>query len=272
MKKISSCLFMAIFIGNGYAGTMGAIAPEPNAYISVFGGGGTLSSLSTRLLGSVFFTTADGGPLGINAFGHIKSHSEWIVGANAGYISQNVSFPFYTQGVVKPAVEVEGYYIGKNTLNAFEVNNNTTRLTEHLFGTSYPMQSGVGLVNAVMNFTLNNYPQWQPYVGGGIGAAVVSITNAIGTQTSPAEVGINHFNSDPSHSDTAFAAQGKAGLSYQWTPNLSIFGEYRYLYLSATTFMMGSTSYATHAETGPWTVKLGSQSYNLGSAGIRYLF
>lgn len=272
MKKITSCLFMALFVSNGYSGTMGAVVAEPNAYFSVFGGGGTLNNLSIKLLGTSFQSLASGGTLAVNGFGHTGSTSQWLVGANMGYIFQNILFPFYDQGTVKPVAEVEGYYIGKRTLNAFQTNIGSTRVEEHDFYTGAPMQSGVGLVNALLSFSHNTYSQWHPYVGGGVGAAVVSINKAHSIDLAPGEGAISYFNGSPSHANTAFAAQAKAGLNYQWTPNWSIFGEYRYLYLSPTTFTLGSTVATGHVPTSPWTVELASQSYNLGSAGIRYSF
>jgi hypothetical protein len=49
-------------------------------------------------------------------------------------------------------------------------------------------------------------------VGAGIGAGVLSISDADSLQVSPREPGINHYNSNRNSSDVTFAAQVKAGL------------------------------------------------------------
>lgn len=266
-------MVLASLISTGYAGTMGPVQGfEPANYLSAFGGGGTLSSLSMSQMGTAFYLEADGGPLAVNAFGHSGSHSEWMVGGNAGHYFTDTTIPFLSQWSFKPAAEIEGYYIGRNTLEGHDINNNTLRLAEHNFAVSYPMSVGVGLINAVAYFQNNNFMQLHPYVGGGIGAGVVSIKNAISTQTEPFEAGINHYNADPSDSDTAFVSQLKVGLSYNWTPHWSIFGEYRYIYVASTDFTLGSTDYVTHPVTSNWNVNLGSQSYNMGVGGIRCIF
>ncbi|MGV3739777.1 MAG: hypothetical protein ACO1N3_00585 [Gammaproteobacteria bacterium] len=82
-------------------------------------------------------------------------------------------------------------------------------------------------------------------------------------------VGINHYNSNANSTDTTFAAQAKAGLSFDLTNHISIFGEYRWLYFSNSSYTFGSTVYPTHVATSSWVVNLASQNYNLGAAGIR---
>jgi opacity protein-like surface antigen len=133
-----------------------------------------------------------------------------------------------------------------------------------------PVTSKVFLSNFILNFQLENQQKLSPYIGAGIGAAVMDIKNADSTQTSPLEVGINHFNSNPNSSDTAFAAQLKFGTTYQITQHISAFFEYRWLYTASSQYLFGSTVYTTHGETAPWKVNLGSQQYNMGLIGMRY--
>lgn len=273
MKKSIHFIGLALVISQGYAGTMGPVQSyEPSNYLSAFGGGGSLSSLSFAQLGTAFYPDAAGGPLAVNAFGHSDSRSEWMVGGNIGHFFAETTIPFLSQWSFKPAAEIEGFYIGRNTLTGHDINNDTARLVEHNFSVAYPMDVGGGLINAIAYFQHTSFPELQPYVGGGIGAGLVSLKNANSLQTAPLEVGINHYNSDPSDSDTAFVSQLKVGLGYNFNAHWSIFGEYRYIYVSSTDFTLGSTVYPTHVATSNWNVKLGSQEYNMGVAGIRCVF
>lgn len=61
----------------------------------------------------------------------------------------------------------------------------------------------------VLNFNSANYVSWHPYIGAGIGAAILSISNANSLQTSPPEAGVNHYNSNPNDKVGAFAVQAK---------------------------------------------------------------
>lgn len=271
MKKRMLSLLPMLLVANGYAGTMGPIEdPARYSYVGVFGGGGSLSSTSLTQFGTAFFSPVEGGPLSVNATGRTSSASQWIVGGQAGHYFSDALLPVMAQWSVLPAAEIEGYYIGKNTVTAGDISSNNTRLPEHNFAVNYSMSAGVGLVNALATFNHPDYVRWHPYVAGGVGAASVAISNASSLQTSPVEA-INHF-STYSASDTAFASQAKVGLSFDCTPHLSIFGEYRYLYLGATNYVVGSTLAAGHVETTSWNLNMGSQSYNMGIGGIRYLF
>jgi opacity protein-like surface antigen len=250
---------------------MGDVQNETYTYLGGFGGGGTLSSLSLTQLGSAYFSDASGGPLAVNAFGESLSRAEWLVGAHVGHTFSSIPLSFLAKMSLQPALELEGYYIGKNSIHGNDINNSTTRLSEHDFSITYPTSIGAGLLNAVIYFN-HQTSAWQPYVAGGVGIGLVSISNAISTQTSPYEPGINHYNSASSASDSALMSQAKVGLNFNWTPHMSLFGEYRYIYVAPTAFTFGSTVYTTHRATSNWDVQLGEQSYNMGVIGVRYMF
>ena len=124
---------------------------------------------------------------------------------------------------------MEGYYLGGVTIKGDDINNDTDRLAEHDFFVSYPMRTGVYLVNAVLNINNSDFSKFNSYIGVGIGSAVVSIYNANSTQTSPYEPGVNHYNSDPNDTTVTFAAQPKIGLRWNFNQNTSMFAEYRFL-------------------------------------------
>lgn len=268
-----ACMLCISSVTAVYGGTMGAeaVAPLDAIYFGAFGGGGGIINGALSQQGTAYYSAAKGGPLAVNASGVASNSSAWLVGAHVGYrwperllnhIGSNWTFA--------PATEMEGYYLGGNTLRGDDLNNSTTRLTEHDFHVSYPMRTGVFLVNAILNATHADLGKYHPYVGIGIGTAVVSISGANSTQKTPAEPGINHYNSGSSDTSIAFAAQPKVGLSFNLNQNTNVFAEYRFLYLSATNFSFGSTVYPTHVATSSWSVALGSQYYNMGSVGVQW--
>lgn len=255
------------------AGAMGPaqVTATDKIYFGVFGGGGSSNHVSINQYGTAFFTEAVGGPLAVNAFGHTNSRSVGIVGGHIGYQWRDIFLNASSnQASLAPAVELEGYYVGKSSFRGHDINNDTTRLPEHDFLVTYPLKTGVFLANAVLNFNSVNYARWHPYVGAGIGAAVLSIANADSLQVAPLEAGVNHYNGNPNDKVATFAAQTKVGLNFAFSEHLSVFGEYRWLYLADTNFNFGSTVYPTHAPTSSWNANLGSQSYNMGAGGIRF--
>lgn len=266
-KAVTGCL-LALAASSAYSGTMGpATVNTPGSiYIGAFGGGGAVSGVDLKQYGTAFFTEAEGGPLAVDSFGSSKSSSMGMVGGHIGFAwSNNMSLLPLT-----PAVELEGYYIGGVEIKGHDLNNNTDRLPEHDFLVTYPLKSGVFLINAVLNANDSVFGKFKPYAGVGIGAAVVSVSGASAIQVSPMEAGINHYNSNTSDKALAFAAQPKIGVSYDLSSRTRLFAEYRFLYLSQTNYTFGSTVYSTHAPTSPWSVSMKSQNYNMGTAGIQF--
>lgn len=266
-------LLFALTNPTGHAGAMGdaQIADAQKFYVGVFGGGGASTKVNISQYGTAYYSEAEGGPLAVNAFGKTNRRSVGLVGGHVGYRWAELFLaPDHSQLRIIPAIELEGYYLGKSKFTAHDINNVTTRLPEHNFMVTYPMKSGVFLTNAVLNFNLPNLNRFQPYVGGGIGAAVISISDAISTQVAPPEVGVNHYNSNGNDKDAAFAAQAKVGLNVSLSQNTSLFAEYRWLYLSTSHYAFGSTVYPQHVATSPWLVKIDAQKYNMGAIGVRY--
>ncbi|CDZ76074.1 hypothetical protein BN59_00338 [Legionella massiliensis] len=257
---------------NGNAGTMGptVINVPGKIYFGVFGGGGSSEKVDIRQYGTAFFTEANGGPLAVDAFGRAHTSSVGMVGGHVGFqwldMSSNL---FNSQWNLAPAFELEGYYLGKDSLTGHDINNDTARLPEHDFLVKYPTTTGVFLVNAVLNLNSAD-SRFHPYIGGGIGGAVQSVSRAKAIQVSPPEIGVNHYNSRTSSTDSAFAAQGKVGLGFDLNKNFSVFAEYRGLYIADTSYVFGSTVYPGHAPTSSWQVEMDSKYYNLGAVGIHY--
>lgn len=263
-------IFLALTNLNVHAGVMGPVNTDANQgtiYFGAFGGGGSSTQANIAQYGTAFFIEAEGGPLAVNSFGRSNSRSVGIVGGQVGYQWLNSS-TLFSNWSLRPAFEAEGYYLSQSNITGHGINNDTTRLPEHDFAVSYPTSGGVFLINSVLNFDSNSW--LHPYVGAGIGGASLSISNAESIQMEPPEAGINHYNSNPNGKDATFAGQVKVGSTVSINQHFSVFAEYRWLYLAATSYTFGSTVYSTHSATSSWRVDLGSQSYNMGSAGIRY--
>ena len=131
------------------------------------------------------------------------------------------------------------------------------------------MTVGVVLANAVLTVQTPWSSRIFPDLGVGAGVARRSIQGA--NSTNPREPGINHFDSWPDASATAFALQFKAGVKGEVARNLLLFAEYRHLSINPTQYTFGETL-PPHLPTDPWTVSLGRQSYNLFVAGLQFRF
>lgn len=265
-KAISGCL-LALSASVAYSGAMGpeSIAPAGKIYLGVFGGGGAVTSGDMTMSGTAFFFEELGGPLAVDGFGTYDSSSMGMIGGHIGFAWSNMSLNF----PVTPALELEGYYMGGVKLTGHDLSNDTVRLDEHDFLVNYPMKTGVFLVNAVLNANNSVFGKFKPYAGVGIGSAVVSISGATAIQVSPPEA-VNHYNADPDDTAVAFAAQPKVGVRFDFSPNASVFAEYRFLYLSQTDYTFGSTVTPGHAATAPWHVKIKPQYYNMGTIGVEF--
>lgn len=249
----------------GFAGTMGQMVSPGNIYVGVFGGAGASNNLHVSQYGTAFFLESEGGPLAVNAFGKVRSETVGFVGGHLGFEWTD----FTSAWGITPAFELEGFYIGKNKFKG-HLFNNTSRLPEHDFFVRYPQESGVFLVNALLN--MNPWQSmYKPYLGLGIGSAITSISNADSLQLAPLEANVNHYNGNTHDKGVTFAAQVKAGLTFDINPNFNIFAEYRGLYMGDTHYMFGSTIYTNHAPTSSWTAKLNSQFYNLGAVGVHFV-
>lgn len=270
--RVSSSIFLFALTTQAFASHAQIESTTVNnpgkIYIGAFGGGGSSNDLNANQFGTVFFIEATGGPLAVDAFGQLDSKTTSFFGAQLGYQAPEIFLNSSPQLALKPAAELEGYYMSKRSFNGTLINN-TDRLSEHDFVVSYPMSRTVFIANAVLSF---NNPCFivTPYIGLGIGSAISRISDASSTQVNPPEADVNHYNANPSATNSAFAGQIKIGFSYDFNNHISLFADYRWLYIASTNFTFGSTVFPTHAPTSSWQVRLDSQRCNLGNLGIRF--
>lgn len=246
-------------------------APEVSSnkiYLGLFGGVGVSNRVHIGQFGTVFYPADEGGPFAVNALGQGDGLTRGFIGGHIGY-QWAPPIPHFPCALF-PAFELEGFYLGKDSLNSNDLNNDTPRLPEHHFNVSYPMTTGVFLTNAVLNAQVDRLARLHPYLGAGIGAGLTRIANAVSIQTVPAQPGVYHYNANPNDSDVSFAAQAKLGLRFELGSRASVFLEYRWLYLAHSGYTFGSTLYPDHTPTAPWLVEMDPQHYNAGAVGIQY--
>ena len=198
----------------------------------------------------------------VNATGPLNTGGVGFVGLQIGREWS------YGSGLL-PAFEIEGFYLAGTRHGTLD--NPGPRLPEHTFDDTFPMHNAVFLANGVLGFR-TPYQGVTPYVGGGIGAARISVDGAYSAQVNPPEPDINHFNSGPDSSSWAFAAQAKAGVRIALGSRAYVFGEYRYLFVDSSDHTFGATDYPTHAPTTNWMVRFGDTSYHLAAGGIGFKF
>jgi len=238
---------------------------EQGPYIGLFGGFGSASSTSLRQEGGFYLPAPLTGRVNVDAKGMTGGENVALLGFQAGYEWKRLSLG-QSKWELKPAVELEGVYIGKHSPLG------DMPIEPRILGTQYvtvPMTVGVLLANVVFTFQTPYSSRIFPYLGLGAGVARVSIQGA--DSANPSEPGINHFDSGPDASATAFAGQFKAGLKGEVAKNLLLFAEYRYLSISSTRYTFGETL-PPHLPTDPWQVSMGPQAYNLFVAGLQFRF
>jgi len=229
--------------------------------------------------------------LPVDVSGKLKDDNFGIGGVSVGY-------EWAATGMVKPALEFEALYLSgdqkanlKNKRDEVGISRDgnlpldeeTVYAGNHTFKDSFDMRSFALMVNGVLGFETGT--MFTPYAGAGIGMAKVKMKNSKSAQTckfygnegsctlemSGNQV-VNHFNSDDSDSDYVFAAQAKLGVRAEFSKNVSMFAEYRYLRLNSADYKFGRTVYDTHLETDPWKVKTDATDLHFGLVGVQYAF
>lgn len=191
-------------------------------YVGLFGGAGTASSMSAGQEGGFYLPGPLNTQVGVNAQGKTGGEPVGVLGLQAGYEGKRQALG-QSEWALKPAAEREGMYIGQQSRVG------DMPITSVVLGTqdlTLPMTVGVVLANAVLTVQTPRSSRIFAYLGVGAGVARLSIQGA--NSTNPSEPGINHFDSGPDASATAFAMQFKAGLKGEVAKNLLLFAEYRH--------------------------------------------
>lgn len=286
-----------------FAGNMGAAAnvdrTHNNIYIGAFGGGAASTShmlaqsaVAYRFVGQQFqgqtTPTDEDYNLFVNVAGKSHVKTAGIAGLHLGYqwgafqIGKNAAWD------LRPAIEIEGYYLASK-MGAYLFNpelepavlpngsvapSHSIAARQHVFSDHFNLNAAVFLANSVLTLKTPLSEKLLPYAGAGMGFAYHSISAANSAQIGPYNENspyINHFNSDPRASDSVFAAQVKAGVKAEMTEHIALFAEYRYLYISPTSYTFGSTQYPNqHPDTSLWRVNFSSMNLNAAVLGVKY--
>ncbi len=207
-------------------------------------------------------------------FGFIASpayaQSKWYIGGGAGgtfLMDSELDDPTGILAAIGTETSFDtGYYVGGTVGYAWANNNNDTvfRLEGELsyrqndfdqftvLGFDFDMDGDTSALGLMVNgfYDIGTGTSWKPYLGGGIGLALVSINDAT-------VVGIPLADDD----DTVFAYQLGAGLGYEVNPNLTISLDYRFFATVDPDF------------TDPTGIEFSAEymSHNIG-LGLRYGF
>jgi len=162
----------------------------------------------------------------------------FYVTLQGGYMMlDDPSVSFISGGTVNAAVDVDngyrlggaiGYDFNDNVALEFETSYIHTGVNAIYTGLGGALAPGDGSAITLMGNAVigNDYGPWRPYVGAGIGAALVSLDV--------------DFMSDIDDSDWAFSAQAFAGVDYQLSDRASIGGRYRFQHIGSTDYADGN--------------------------------
>ena len=266
MNKAAKIISIFSLSFQAYAG----FSMPQNIYFGLFGGLGSSNAPKLIQNGSAYYSANNkGGTFYVEAMGSASTPSAG--GLGGGQIGKEIpgQLQLSKDSHLTLATEFEGYYLYSN-LVGHDIDNDTSRLDEHDFKISLPINNGLFFGNVIFKFKNDAFELFQPYVGLGLGGSYMKFSGASSEQTSPPEVGINHFNSNPNAYAGAFAVQPKVGFFHALDKHWSISAEYRFLYIADSNMTFGSTVYPSHIGTSNWNVFLGSQYINLGSIGFQY--
>lgn len=235
--------------------------------------------------------------LQVNVEGRTRSRHDPLVGLQVGHRFDD------GRSRIVPALEIEAIYLASdrrtNLVNSTDeivtnigMGDGQKALADprpliaeeygagrHRFDNRMQMRAHLIMANAVLGYQLSD--RFEPYVGGGVGAAVVGMRRAVSYQTNPfgpieqttdTHEDVNHFNSDPNETRLTFAYLAKAGLQMRLTGQISSFIEYRFIHMNGADFEFGATQYTGHATTDRWSVHSGGMGVHAAIAGLRLSF
>jgi opacity protein-like surface antigen len=263
--RLGAFLALLCSFGASVCGAADDTGAQGGGYFGLFGGFGTAASTGARQQGGFYLPAPLSARVNVDANGKTSTEALGLLGVQAGYEWQRLALGA-SDWAVKPAVELEGLYLGEHSPVG------DMPITPSALGTqvvSLPTTVGVLLANVVVTVRTPYSSRIVPYLGAGAGLARVSIRGA--NSANPSEPGVNHFDSWADASAYAFAMQLKAGVKAEVVRNLSVFAEYRYLSINSTGYTFGATL-PPHFPTDTWQVSLGPQAYTLFVAGLQVRF
>lgn len=244
------------------------ISKHNRLYIGGFGGEMFSNSAQISQIGTLFFPQELGGSQASFSHGRIKKYSTGFGGAQIGYECSKPSSGFECSGVaLAPAAEMEAIFF--DSAKKGHLHHFLDAIPEHEFTDSFKKNVSICFVNGVVSLK-NSLFGASPYIGGGIGAARISLHNVKSVQGSSDDSEVPHFNSKQTDSAWTFAAQAKFGVRYQISESFHIFSEYRYVYVDSINYIFSSSPHSSHSIKSLWNVKLDGLNFNSFALGIQF--
>ena len=165
-------LSIALFTLSGVALADTATTPVPaiteqaqrGLYLGIFGGGSASESTNMTQSGIAFHTP----PENVSVQGTSQSKTGGIGGLHLGYEWSEIPMGSASGWGLRPAVEIEGYYLGTSQSGGLKnpQAEPTVSIGHHTFTDSSNLNMGVLLANAIFTFKTPWFKKIFPYVGG----------------------------------------------------------------------------------------------------------
>ncbi len=228
-----------------------AFRPKEGLYAGLYGGAGYMdtnhytSNFSSGLIGN----------------GNLGGNWQWVGGVKVGYQWKGWELGDNLAGkgwYLMPAAEFDGFYIG-NSQSGTGVTGFGHAGVFTGFGTNTGMQLNMGILT--INGLLKLVTPWKlvPYIGMGVGGYYLSASNI-----SQSILGHGIVNG-ASTSDGGFVFTPIAGTEYYFTRELSLFVEFKFLYMNNPILNYGTA-------VGNESMHFGNMLNYIGVLGAKYVF
>jgi opacity protein-like surface antigen len=253
-------------------------------YFGIFAGGGVSDSDQIEASTRVIRLVSPPEIIEVDGAGAARKEGAVMAGVNVGYECRGWELAGPRGWAILPALEFEQFYLGTTQSSDRIFNPSEPGPPDHVFTFDAPLDMAVFMPNLVL--TLHTSTRLHPYIGGGVGTAMVPVSGAtLYQQSSPFNTGfpngsepnLNHFNTHPDAATWAFAYTARAGFRYDLGRNAYFFGEYKFIGIDPTHFTFGSTTpnggiVTVHNPTQAWNVHFDSLFEHMANAGIGFSF
>lgn len=161
----------------------------------------------------------------------------------------------------KSSADFETFNIN-STHSATNINDVSARLPEYAFQVRYPTKTKIFLARGTLKVHNPNWKTLHPYVGMGLGSALMSLS---GMNTQSTEAPVYPLNSEANLSKWVLSFQPKIGMNLDLNQRTSLFIEYRYLYAAQNQLAFNSlfNSSLNSPSANAW-------HSNMGTVGIKF--
>ncbi|TFE70610.1 hypothetical protein [Methylacidiphilum caldifontis] len=229
-----------------------AFRPKEGLYAGLYGGAGYMD---TNNYNSNFSS-------GLFGNGQMGGNWQWVGGVKVGYQWKGWELGDNLAGkgwYLMPAAEFDGFYIGNSQSGSGFTGFATSPTTIAASSTNTGMQLNMGIMT--INGLLKLVTPWKfvPYIGMGVGGYYLSASNI-----SQSVAGRGIVNG-ASTTDGGFVFTPIAGSEYYLTKELSVFVEFKFLYMNNPILNYGTAL-------GNESMHFGQMLNYIGVLGAKYVF